>query len=111
MKPRRDGMGVVFDIYEDQVERFVEISEHLRETDSKTDFEAKRCLELPELVEEGIEDSKWRGGDGDNGGGYRGHGNYSHNRQASFGGGFNNNYRPNTGGYNNNGPKSHHHSR
>jgi hypothetical protein len=47
MRVRKDGMGVVFDIYEDQVDRFIEIFTHLKETDSKVDFEVTRCTELP----------------------------------------------------------------
>ena len=39
--------GIVFDIDEDQAERFLEIATHLRETDSKIDFEVAKCLELP----------------------------------------------------------------
>ena len=44
-------MGVVFDVYDDQLDRFIEISDHLKETDSRIDFEAVKCTELPELQE------------------------------------------------------------
>jgi len=34
MRNRKDGMGVVFDVNEELSNRFIEISEHLKETDS-----------------------------------------------------------------------------
>ena len=63
MRCRKDAMGVVFDVNEDIGDRFVEISNHLKETDSRTDFTAVKCKELPELMEESGEESKWRGGE------------------------------------------------
>jgi hypothetical protein len=74
MRCRKDSFGVVFDVNEDQADRIVEISEHLKETDSRTDFEATKCRELPDLIEENSEESKWRGGNdtGSNDGGFGG---------------------------------------
>lgn len=68
MRARADQTGIVFDIYEDQTDRFLEISQHLRETDSKTDFEIIKCTELPPLDDEGGDSMSsgggWRGGSG-----------------------------------------------
>lgn len=47
IKGLNDLSGIVFDIDEDQADRFIEIAQHLRETDSKIDFEVQKCLELP----------------------------------------------------------------
>lgn len=60
MRGKADCVGIVFDIYEDQAERFLEISTHLRETDSSIDFEVVKCLALPDLESE--DNAKWRGG-------------------------------------------------
>lgn len=43
IKGRADMMGVVFDIFSDQCDRFLELSAHLKETDSSTNFELVRC--------------------------------------------------------------------
>ena len=61
-KTKKDGTGIVFDIYEDQGLKCLEIAEHLKTTDSKIEFEVKRCTVLPDLVEEGgsVGDG-WRG--------------------------------------------------
>lgn len=75
MRTIRDKGGVVFDIYEDQFERFLDVFTHLKDTDSRIDFSVQKCSELPELVEEdgyGGE-SNWRGAGGNgngNDGGY-----------------------------------------
>jgi hypothetical protein len=39
IKGRYDLTGIVFDIDEDQAERLIEIAIHLKETDSKIDFD------------------------------------------------------------------------
>lgn len=62
MRAFKDQTGVVFDVYEDNNERFLEIAAHLRETDSKIEFEIQRCLVLPDLgAEGGVEQFGWRG--------------------------------------------------
>jgi len=38
MKAKADKSGIVFDIDENQADRFLEISQHLAETDSSIDF-------------------------------------------------------------------------
>jgi hypothetical protein len=44
----------------------VEIFDHLKETDSKIDFIAEKCLELPDLNDESMLSNDWRsGGDTD----------------------------------------------
>jgi hypothetical protein len=71
MRSRRDGTGVVFDIYEGSYERFIEIFIHLKESDSRIDFIAEKCYELPDLIDEGGSGGQgdWRT-DGYGGGGY-----------------------------------------
>jgi hypothetical protein len=57
-------MGVVFDLWDDQYQRFIEIFDHLKTLDSTVDFEVVRCTGLPELIaESGFESggSAWRG--------------------------------------------------
>lgn len=67
MKGKADRSGLVFDIEEKEAERFLEISQHLTETDSTIDFQIVKCLTLPELLDE-ESFNQWRGGS--NGGGY-----------------------------------------
>lgn len=77
MRARADKMGIVFDIYEDQTERFLEISSHLKETDSSIDFEVVKCLELPQLEDEDsltIGGNAWRNSGSANYGGAGKHG-------------------------------------
>lgn len=70
MRALKDYNGVVFDIYEDQFDRFMDNYNHLKET-SKIDFTVSKCNELPELAEEnGFETEafgSWRGGNNDGG--------------------------------------------
>jgi hypothetical protein len=61
IRGRNDSAGIVFDIDEDQAERFLEIASHLKETDSKIDFEVSKCLELPELEDSENNSAAWRG--------------------------------------------------
>jgi hypothetical protein len=49
---KKDGSGVVFDVWEDKVERFLYGPEYLRERDGKVDFDIMKCTALPDLVEE-----------------------------------------------------------
>lgn len=109
MKTKRDNSGVVFDIYEDHGERCLEIAAHLKETDSKIEFEVTRCTVLPELTEDGgsMADG-WRGNSGNNDDSSFGG---RHNRHQSFGngGGYGNN--AGGGGYKSGGGKGGFHSR
>lgn len=87
--------GVVFDVYEDQFERFMDVFLHLRDTDSKIDFEVKKCTELPELTEEGgfgqESQGNWRGAGGNDGGYGSGGGNFRGGYQRqSYGNGDSN---------------------
>lgn len=43
MKAKADKKGIVFDIEEGQADRFLEISQHLIESDSSIDFEILKC--------------------------------------------------------------------
>jgi hypothetical protein len=89
--------GVVFDVSEDHLERFMDVFTHLKETDSRIDFGVSKCAELPELLEEsGFENpsnGNWR--TSSSGGDEGGFGGQRHQRYQSFGG--------NQGGYFNNG--------
>lgn len=75
-------VGVVFDIYEDKFNRFIENYEYLksREGERGLDFHVERCNELPELDEDGQGGDAWRNTSG--GGGFGGG-----NNQMSYGGG------------------------
>lgn len=52
IRVKKDGTGVIFDVWEDKVERFLYGPEYLRERDGKVDFDIFKCTSLPELVEE-----------------------------------------------------------
>jgi hypothetical protein len=68
MRNMKAGQGVVFDMYEDQSERFMDISAHLKERGS--DITVDFCSELPDLEEDGMGGGNWRnnnGGGGDGG--------------------------------------------
>jgi hypothetical protein len=52
MRIKRDGSGVVFDVWEDKVERFLYGPEYIRERDGKIDFDIMKCAALPDLIEE-----------------------------------------------------------
>ena len=70
MKPRKDSLGVVFDIPEHKYERFMDVYQHLDETDKRIDFVISKIKELPELTEGfGTDTGSWRGGDDFGGGG------------------------------------------
>lgn len=113
MRQRKDGMGVVFDLWDDTFSRFLEIYEHLAKSDSTIDFEVVKCTGLPELHEEsGFESggSAWRGnqsnGDGGYGkkaGGYGGSGNDggygNRGNKGGNGGGYDRGFGGGGGGY------------
>ena len=76
--------GALFDIYEDQYDRFMDIFEHLiQQEGDRLEFKVERCQELPELAEDDLTGSSaggWRaggdsdqnyGGSGNNGGFYQ----------------------------------------
>ena len=81
--------GAVFDIYEDQYDRFMDNYQHIlsQEADRMT-FTVERCQELPELAEDDSQGgSGWRN-DGDAGGNsYGGGGNSYGGGGNSYGGG------------------------
>ena len=57
MKAICDGSGAVFDIYEDQHDRFMENYQHLLNAEGdRLDFVVERCVDLPE-----IDDDSWGG--------------------------------------------------
>ena len=65
----RNGRGAVFDIYEDQYQRFMDNFDHLRDQEGdRLDFMVDRCQDLPEVVEEGESSSGWRNDGNDFGG-------------------------------------------
>ena len=77
MKEMSDGTGVVFDLQEDHVDRFLELFQHLKATDSRIDFRIEKCSVLPEFIESYGRQSDWRKKDGIDYGGYKGKGMYS----------------------------------
>jgi ATP-dependent RNA helicase DDX21 len=88
----RSGSSSVFDIYDDQLEGFMAIFDHLKQTEgARIDFQVSKCDQLPELE---AEDSYSRSGGGYGGGGDRYGG--SSRPQAREGGGYRGG-----GGYNN----------
>lgn len=53
IKGIKAGGGALFDIYEDQYDRFMDIFEHLiQQEGDRLDFKVERCSELPELAED-----------------------------------------------------------
>eukprot|EP00347_Sterkiella_histriomuscorum_P023162 403335713 len=95
MKAKADRTGIVFDIDENQADRFIEIASHLAETDSTIDFQIFKCLALPELLDE-EQFSSWKGGaSGGHGSGFKHnrHQSFNVNSTGQYGGGFkSNNY-------------------
>lgn len=75
LRVKRDGSGVVFDVWEDKAERFLYGPEYLRERDGHVSFDILKCMELPDLIEEddfqGGGGAGWRSGY-DGGSGYTG---------------------------------------
>ena len=81
MKNFKDGSGVVFDLRADNFDSFMDNYERLRETSDKVDFDVAKCIELPDLDDDGYGgSSNWRdsgaggrgGYQGGSGGGYQG---------------------------------------
>jgi hypothetical protein len=65
MRAKKDGSGVVFDVWEDKAERFTYAVEYVRERDGHVNFDIFKCKALPELVEEedsfgGAGGNQWR---------------------------------------------------
>lgn len=84
MRGMRNGHGAVFDIYEDQYQRFMDNFEHLQDQEGdRLDFTVDRCQDLPDIVEEGESSSGWRNEGADHGGS----GGYAGNSYGSRGGG------------------------
>jgi hypothetical protein len=68
VRSMRNSSGAVFDIYEDQFERFMDNFDHIKgQEGDRLDFVIERCQELPELAEDDAGGQGWRN-DGDNGG-------------------------------------------
>lgn len=93
MRAMKNQMGAVFDIYDDNFERFMDNYYHLREQEgARLDFLVERCAELPELAEDdpnGGGGMSWRndGGSGnDFGSGGYGDGGYGGGRGGGRGG-------------------------
>jgi uncharacterized membrane protein YgcG len=77
IKAKKDGSGVVFDIYEDKVEQFTDYLNDAKERFPDAQIECARCTALPELEEDdedyssGGQGGGWgRGGSSYGGGGY-----------------------------------------
>jgi len=95
IKGIKNSMGALFDIYEDQYDRFMDNFDHiyLQEGD-RLEFAVDRCQELPELLEDDVSssgqgwrndnDSDYRGNGGNGGGQYGNSGGYN---QGGRGGG------------------------
>ena len=52
LRAKRDGSGVVFDVWEDKAERFLYGPEYLRERDGHVSFDILKCVSLPDLIDE-----------------------------------------------------------
>lgn len=88
MRGIRSGTGAVFDIYEDQFQRFMDNFEHLKDQEQdRLDFTCERCQELPDLIEEGESSSGWRNDGADFGSGGGGYGGGSGYGGGGYGGG------------------------
>ena len=94
MKVKRDMSGVLFDLWEDRVEQFMDYYNELKVKGLDKGVEIQRCSQLPELEddEEGGFGGGWRAGNA-NGGGY--------GVQSGYGG--NPRYQQQNSGYGGNG--------
>lgn len=90
----KDMTGAVFDVAEDQIARFEDVFNHLKEQ-KRIAFEIGRAMKLPELIEENSFGGGQRGGYG--GGGYGG--GYGGNSGGGYGGNSGGGYGGNSGGY------------
>ncbi len=92
LRVKRDGSGVVFDVWEDKCERFLYGPEYLRERDGHVSFDIMKCTVLPDLLEEddyeGGGGSGWRSGYDGGGYGRGGYGGSSRGRGGNEGGGY-----------------------
>ena len=75
MKQFRDCSGCVFDIKSEQFDAFMDNFGRLRETDTRIDFDCSKCIELPDLEEDGGYSQNWR--EHNQNGGYGGRGGYN----------------------------------
>jgi hypothetical protein len=110
IKGIKNNLGALFDIYEDQYDRFMDNYEHVyTQEGDRLEFAVDRCLELPELQEDDASGGGqgWRS-DGNQDQGYGGQGYYGNNNRGTggFRGGFDNSrggrggQRGGRGGYN-----------
>ena len=93
MKAKVDGTGVVFDIWEDKVERFLDTFDEIKSQNPDEAIDMFKCTSLPELEEDEEDQGGWRGPGGSSYGGGSGAGGYGRgasrfNTQSSGGGGF-----------------------
>lgn len=95
IKLKRDGLGGVFDIWEDKVEIFMDYYNDMKQRDPSSQVIVTKCQSLPELEEEdddgsyggGAGGSGWRSG-ASGGGGYGGQGRgYGGGGCGGYGGG------------------------
>ena len=105
MKNFKDGSGVVFDLRAENFDAFMDNYERLRETSDKVDFDVAKCIELPDLEEEGYGgNTNWRDTGASGRGGYQGGSGGYQSRGGGTGyqsrGGYNSSYndRDNAGG-------------
>ena len=91
MKAKVDGTGVVFDIWEDKVERFLDTFDEIKSQNPDEAIDMFKCTSLPEMEEEDDDQGGWRGPGGSSygggGSGGYGRGGARYNTQSS-GGGF-----------------------
>lgn len=84
IKIRRDYKGVLFDLWEDRVDQFMDYYQDLKAKGQDRGVEVSRCTELPELEEE---DEGYSGGAG-GGYGWRNDGGYSGGGGSKYGKGY-----------------------
>ena len=52
MRFREDMKGAVFDVPEDRYERFMEMFNHMKSSNSQLNFTIEKCLQVPDLIPE-----------------------------------------------------------
>lgn len=91
IKGIKGGQGVIFDIYEDQFDRFMDNYDHIcQQEGDRLDFVVERCQELPELAEDDpnianswrTTDSDFDAGQNNQRGGYGNRGGYRGSNQG-----------------------------